>query len=453
MMKKTALLVLLALSLVLSGCSLVVKDPQVDLGRTVLQVNGDVMTKREMLVAYNQQLNQEYQMQQFYQMYGMQAPQINPAEVLTRTKDEAIRALVLKQQAASAGLDVLSETEQQEFDKQVDSSWQMMLDQVKAQYLPETELTGEALDQELNRLAQDLGQSREGMASGMRDGFVADKLQQEVTKGVEVSDEEVKADFDTKVEADKAAWESNPDGYGSSRNSGGKLYYAPAGYRLVKQVLVKFLPEDQTVIDEQTDADKSAQEALSAAQTALDDNAKALEAEDLSDDSRQVLSDKAKELETALEDAKKQAEEAAAALQQAKDKGYEAIRQKAQDIYDSAATRPFDELVKEFNEDPGTPAEGYAIREGFATFDQAFVKPAMALQQVGDVAEASPGAYGYYIVQYAGDVQEGPVPLADVQESIHSSLLSAKKTETWNNQVNEWIAAAEVTEYMDRLED
>lgn len=452
-MKKTALIILLALSLLLSGCSLVVKDPVVDAGRTVLDVNGQVMTKQEMLIAYNQEVNLAYQMQQYYQMMGMQAPPLNPDELLTKAKDTAVRAMVISQQADKQGLSQLTQEEQKDLDQRVDENWQMLLDQVKAQYLPETELTGDELSAELERLAADLGQRKEDMASGIRDAMVADKLEEETTKDIQVSDEDVKADFDAKVEENKAAWEKDANAYGSAVNSRSTVYYAPAGYRMVKQVLVKFLPEDQTVIDEKNDADAAAQRDLAAAQSAKDANDTALAAEDLSEEDKQSLTEKAKELEAALKTNQTAADEARKALDEAKAKGYENIKQKAQEIFDSAATRPFDELVKEFNEDPGQPESGYAIREGFSSFDEAFVKPAMALQNVGDVAEPSPGAYGYYIVQYAADVAEGPVPFETVKDKLHDALLNTRKSDAWEAQVQAWIDASDIKEYMDRMKD
>ena len=76
-MKKTALILLLALSLLLSGCSLVVKDPAVDAKQVILDVNGQKVDKQAFTATYNTLLNQEYQLQQMYQAYGMQAPEIN----------------------------------------------------------------------------------------------------------------------------------------------------------------------------------------------------------------------------------------------------------------------------------------------------------------------------------------------------------------------------------------
>ena len=99
------------------------------------------------------------------------------------------------------------------------------------------------------------------------------------------------------------------------------------------------------------------------------------------------------------------------------------------------------------------PEVGYAIREGFASFDEAFVKPAMALTTIGDVAEPSQGIYGYYIVQYAGDVTPGEVGLDTVRDELHTNLLEEAKTDTWEAAIAQWTQDADIKEYMDRLKD
>ena len=113
----------------------------------------------------------------------------------------------------------------------------------------------------------------------------------------------------------------------------------------------------------------------------------------------------------------------------------------------------FDELIKEFNEDPGQPAQGYAIRKGFTDFDEAFVTPAMALENPGDVAEPSKGMYGYYIVQYAAPVKEGAVDLTTVKDAIQSELLTARQEEVYESTVQQWISASEVSTFPEVAKD
>lgn len=452
-MKKTLLLMLLILSLTLSGCSLVVKDPVVDMKQVVLSVNGETMDKQSMLVAYNYELQNFYQMQQFYQMYGAQAPQVTAQELLEQAKDSSVRRMVLNQKAQELKLDDLTDDEQAELTSQVDSSYQLMLDQVKAQYFPDTELEGDALQDELLHTAEDLGQTRDLIETNVKDAFLAKKLEAQSTADITVPDEDVKADFDAKVEANKTSWEADVNAYGNAVNNRSKVYYAPGGYRMIKQVLIKFLEEDQPEIDELTAAQATALSALTTAQADKEANDTALAAEGLSEDDKQALTDKVSGLDQALSQAQADLAKADEALKAATDKALAKILPKAQEVYELSKTQPFDELVKEYNDDVGQPEQGYAVRKGFASFDPAFVLPAMALENVGDVAEPSPGNYGYYIVQYAAPVEEGPIDYESVRQELHDSLLSTKKSESWESQVQAWIDASDVVAYMDRMQD
>ncbi|NLA53228.1 MAG: hypothetical protein GX858_02560 [Clostridiales bacterium] len=454
-MKKTLLLCVLALSLVLSGCSLVVKDPVVDMQQTVLEINGQAVSKQTFLNNYNLQINQEMQMQQLYQMYGMDAPATDYTAVQNRAKDAVIRQELISQQAVKLQLDQLTEEEKAELQTEIDTEYEKTLKLLQDNYLPDTTLEGDELAKSLEQYAQDTGNTKENLTTYISQDFINRKVEADIVKDVAVTDEEVKADYDAKVEEDKAAFEANPDSYGQKINSGDVPYFAPEGYRWVKQVLIKFLAEDQAEIDringEKSTADGELQTALNA-QTA---NAEALAAQELSDEDKAALEAQTADLTAAVVTAQENVNKLAVELLAARNKGYEHILPAALDVYNSAKTegQSFDELAKEFNQDTGMPEVGYAIREGFASFDEAFVKPAMALTTIGDVAEPSQGIYGYYIVQYAGDVTPGEVGLDTVRDELHTNLLEQAKTETWEAAIAQWTQDADIKEYMDRLKD
>ena len=109
----------------------------------------------------------------------------------------------------------------------------------------------------------------------------------------------------------------------------------------------------------------------------------------------------------------------------------------------------FDKLVKEFSEDPGQPEEGYAITDNFTQFDSAFVEPAMALSAA--VIARLPSQYGYYIVQYTGDIKEGPVNFETVEDDIHAELLKKAQDDAFTAAVQAWIDASTVEKFIDRV--
>ena len=449
-MKKTLLALILALSLLLSGCSLVVKDPVVDAAQTILEVNGQAVDKQTFLNSYNAMLNTYYQMQS----YGLQMGDVSADQLIADTKDLLVRQSLITQQAEAQKMGELTEDEQKDLDSQVETAWQGLRDQVKAQDFAETALTGDELNAALDeQLEEHYGRTRAMTEQETREQFLSNKLEQVSTQDVVVEDDAVKADYDAKVEAAKASYEADPNAYGTDVNSGRTVYFAPAGYRFIKQVLVKFTEEDQKVIDDLTQQQATAQSELDNALAEKGANDTALDAESLTAEDQATLEQLGKDLQAKVDAAQAKVDSLAGDVQQAKETGYAAIQQKAQDLYERAKTEEFDVLVKEANEDVGMPAQGYAVREGFSSFDEAFMKPAMALQNVGDVAEPSPGLYGYYIVQYAADIPEGPVAYDTVRQPLHDTLLTTKKTETWEAAITKWMEEADIKEYMDRLEN
>ena len=69
---------------------------------------------------------------------------------------------------------------------------------------------------------------------------------------------------------------------------------------------------------------------------------------------------------------------------------------------------------------------------------------AMALEKIGDVSGKIRGdAYGYYIIKYVADAQEGDIALDEVKDTIESSLLSTKQNDTYTSAQQSWVDAAD----------
>ena len=129
------------------------------------------------------------------------------------------------------------------------------------------------------------------------------------------------------------------------------------------------------------------------------------------------------------------------------------IKEKADEVYAKATAEgaDFDALIAEYSTD-SMPSEGYAIREGFSTFVEPFVTGAMALANPGDVSEPVESTYGYHIIQYVSDVEEGPVDLETVRDTISAALLSTKQNETLADTMAQYVSEAQVKTFLDRLD-
>ncbi len=454
-MKKTALLSLILACVMLTGCSLVVKDPQVDGARIVIDVNGESMNKQEFMEIYNSNLQLQRQMENLYRAYGMQAPAMSDEEILNNTIDDIVRNKVLEQKAKELKMDVLSEEEKQEAEKEAGTRWDNIITGIKTQFFKDSELAEEELNAAVEEKAEQEGYKKADEVQTAEKNLVMKKLREEIIKDVVVTSEEIKAEYDNLVARDEDASKEDLNAYGKAKLNGQDFYYVPSGYRMVKQILVKFTEEDSKSIDSAKSALSEKKSATAAAQSAFDDNAAALEqGENMSDERMQELTDEKAKLQKQLDDAKQEEAKAQKAVDDALQKGYDSIKEKVDGIYERASSgEDFDALIDEFNEDSGMPEEGYAVRKGFTDFDQAFMQPAMELKNIGDVAKPSKGIYGYYIVQYAADVKEGPVPMENVQEGIKSSLLTQRQDETYENKVQEWIASGDITIDRDAIND
>ena len=431
MQKKSLLALLLALMMLLSGCALVTVDTAKDNARVIVDVNGETVNKQTVYAAVQNQLQMNQYYNQMYSAYGMSASfPTDEATVTTQVIDTYVNQLVGIQKAKELGLYELTEEEKAEVEATAQENYNSFLDSVASTYLGGSTLEGDELRAEAAKYAEENaittadGRNKlEDFVASAQDAKAIDKLQAYIIKDVAVTEEEIQADYDAKVESAKADYETNPDNYGYSRMSGATVYYAPAGYRMVKHILVPISEEDSAATTE-------AQTALTAAQTALTSAA-----EDADKDALQAAVD-----------------EAQAAYDAAQANGLANAKVKADEIYALATAEgaDFDALISEYSTD-SMPAEGYAIREGYAYFVEPFVTGAMALENVGDISEPVESTYGYHIIQYVGDVEEGPVDLETVRASIESSLLSAKQDETTTATMAQYVSEANVKTYADRM--
>jgi len=489
--RTTALVALLVAAVfLLSGCNLIVKDPAVDARQVVLTINGEDITKEEFTRYYNNTYQQAGQMQQLYQQYGMQPQPINQSQVLEDTFTNTIKDKVLHQQAHKLGLEEMTEEETAAIEKQAEEGFQNILDQVKDFYFADTQLEGDELKTALEEKALELGFDLETFRQSAVEGKLHEKLHDYAGEGITVTDEELQAGFDEKVAAAKEEYANNPAAFGSALTGGRPVYYTPAGYRAVRQILVKLAEEDTQAITEKEGELSPLKSALDSARVEINRMEGLLKAEDALEDADQAyLNEKlsgwadedtaafrellkkdslTEEAQQALDAFKaKLADYAALADAQAahdskqaelialQDAAFAKIQEKTDGILAAARAEgaDFEALITEHNEDLGQPDTGYAVHAATTTYVPAFTAGAMALGQVGDVSEPIRTNYGYHILRYEKDYEEGPAQLDDVKDSLSAELLQTKQSENYQKLEDEWVAAAEVVRYPERLKD
>lgn len=489
MRKKSLLALLLAVAVLLTGCALVEKDPEVDRATEIIRVGDTVYTKGQVQDEVAYQLSY---MNYIYSMYGM-AFDANDPETIAQAQQQVIDYLieeaVLTQKIDELGLSALTEEEQAALDAQVEAAWTQNLGSVKASYFADTELAGEELDAALTAKCEELGVTRESLVKAETAYLLQDKLYNHIVKDVTVTDEELLAAYTENVEADRATFETTPSAYGARiNNASTTAYYRPAGYRMVKQILVEFTPDDLALLNEVEGLIAEQKAAVTAAETALTNlgvadtdtlltkvtvsmaqpamavsflatatnltnpvatQAPAMDVTAAFDDT----------VDEATATAVKSLAEAKALLAfyqhqltTATNNAFANLDAEADAIIAQLKEgADWDVLMAEKTDDPGmkegaaTAITGYAVCEGFASFDEPFVTAAMALKSVGDISPKTRGAYGYYIIQYAADVAEGAIPMEEVQEELTAAQLTTKQEATYDQAIAQWVTESNAT--------
>ena len=464
MHKKALLAAMMALVLLLSGCALIVKDEAVDNAREIIRMGDKVITKGEVKEQTEYELNY---MSSMYAMYGYSYDVTDPSNI-ARAQEEAINGLkedlALTAKAAELGLDQLTDEETASVKEAAQSSYDNAVTYVKNYMLTDEEKEGKD-DEAIAKLVEDrlteLGVSLDSYIESETKTEVDNKLRAYAIKDVAVTDEEIQAEFDSKVESDKTTYAENAGAWATAANNGTTLYYTPAGVRRVKQILIKFKDEDQDAIDEANKQVTDATTARSTAQAKIDAANETLKIEGDTDEIKAAREQAQADLDAAqkeLDEADNALAAASQAVTDATDKAFANIDEETDAVLASldAEGADWQAIMDEKNQDPGMKnnEKGYAVSSDMTSFDAAFVEAAMALEKPGDHSGKVKGtSYGYYIIRYESDETEGPISLEDVKESISSSLLSSKQTEAYNAAKAQWVEEAGIKVDLNALKD
>ena len=450
MRKKALLAALMAMILLLSGCALVVKDEAVDNATEILRMGDQVITKETVKKEVQDNLDQTAAL---YSTYYGQAYDVDDPDNIAHAQEEVIDSLkedmALTAKAKELGLDQLTDEELEAVKAEAQEHYDSLLESAKSYVEGADEMDEKALAEAAEKMATEAGYTLDSYIESETKTKIEEKLREYAVKDVAVTDEEIQADYDSKVESDKNKYAENAGSWATAANNGtSTLYYTPAGVRRVKQILTKFKDEDQTAIDDAKKQVTEANTAVTSAQAKIDAANETLSAEGIEEE---AAAEAKAQAEADLEAANK-------AVEEATDKAFANIDEETDAILASLDEEGADwqAIMDEKNQDPGMKdnEKGYAIASGMTGFDSAFVDAALALQNPGDHSGKVKGtSYGYYIIRYDSDETEGPVALDAVKETISSSLLSTKQNEAYNAAVEQWVEAAGIKVDMNALKD
>lgn len=473
------LLLVLAVAVLLSGCSLIGHDEALDNAQVVASVNGENISKGEWL-AYRNYMAQYYQ-QYYQQYYGMNMP-LDEESYNESALEQLIQSKVIAAKMNELGISPLSEEDQKDVESYADSMMDLYKMMVRAQNYPGVEtveeeaerlakeaaeatpseaeketaapkatMTNDELDAKLNDDLAAMGYTREYFIENRTASVENDKLHEHTAEGIEVTDDEVSKEYDDRLSQQKESYDKTPTLYASAVNNGSDVYYVPEGYRGVKNLLIKIDSEAQSAIDTLSSEVSSAEKAIEDANQQIQ---KLNEEKDTETDNKEAIQAQIDELTKSLEEQKSKLETAQNELEQEKQKAFEEILPKAEQVLERVKNgEEFDSLIEELGEDDGMKTEpnksrGYLVCEGLNQYEQSFQDAAMALANKGDVSELVKTNYGYHILQYATDVEPGVLDLTDEQkEDIREELLETKKEAAYEAAVTQWVSEANVSTF------
>ena len=457
MRKKALLALMMAAILLLSGCALIKKDQAVDDATEIIRMGDQVITKREVLAQAEQELYDQYSM---YSMFNYSYDVTDPANIQA-AKDAAVdtlkTSLALTAKAKELGLDQLSDEELESVKTTAQANLDSVIASAKAYVEGGSEMDETALAEAAAKMAEDAGYTLDAyIAQGTTDAISA-KLKEYAVKDVAVTDEEIQAEYDSRVESHKSTYSESAGTWASAANNNSTLYYTPAGVRRVKQILIKFKDEDKTAIDDAKTKLNDANTAVTTAQAKVDAAQGTVDTEGISDEDKAKAEETLSAAKQELEDADKALLAANQAVTEATDKAFANIDEKADAVLAQLAEEGADwqKIMDENNEDEGMKdnEKGYAVATGMTNFDAAFVDAAMALEKIGDISPKTKGSYGYYIIRYESDEAEGPVALDAVKETLSSSLLTTKQNDAYEATKAQWVDEAGIKVDLNALKD
>lgn len=344
--------------------------------------------------------------------------------------DSAVEDAVLLAKAQELGLTDYSEEDLAEFETSADEMAAEYNSYYLDYYYPDAEEVTEEMQAEAEAYWAANGMSRDDLVKTLKDDAAFNAVYNYATADVAVTDEDVEAAYQALIEENKAGYTDDRT-YNSDRTSGVAIAWNPENYRAVKHVLVKFNDEQaQRYSELQTQLSS-----LNAEKEALENPTEDAENTEETENGEEAV--ETRSIEAINSDIAACATEVEALYSQLMPTAEEVIAK----FNDGVA---FEDLIAEYNEDPGMQSGisaeiGYAVTDTDSSYwEQAFTDGAMSIANKGEISEPVYGSNGIHIIWYMDDIAAGEVALDEIRDDVEADALDEKIQTTYSDQVEAW---------------
>ena len=351
-----------------------------------------------------------------------------------------VNAAVEQYKAKELGLDALTEEKTAELQQQAAETMNGYVSNYRTQFESE-ELSEEEIVEKTLAFLNENGVTEESLIRQLSEQTAAEQLFENVTKDIDVTDEELQDIYGQNVLNDMNTY-SDSYAYESAVRAGTTIYWRPEGYRNVKQVLVAFTDDQKTAYTELNSKIADLEAELDAILNPAEETAEATEA-------------------PAEETAPRTEEEVRADLDQANadlDALYAELQPTVDEVVSmfNEGTMTIDALIATYGGDPGSiNADGttntYLVSAASTAYDPAFTEAAMSVEEIGGLSEPSRGMYGFYLVYYDSDAEAGQTDFEAIRDELYSLTLEQARTDAYSEQLATWCEELNVTYYMENF--
>lgn len=435
----------------LAGCQAIAEDTATDAATPAVTelaadtllatVNGQAITWTEVQPWYNSVQSQ----------YAANYDFSDPATVQVARAialENAINEALLLQKGVELGLDQVTDDERATIEANAEADWQSALDRYMSVYGGLTETSTDEEKAAALQVAQEYFTNNGYSLEKLKVWYVTDALLSRVqdyfVKDVVVTDEEVEAEYQALLAADKEAYGADVSAYeqynsyveqmalynayyGAETPNMRKALYRPAGFRSMQHLYIKV---DEALLNQYVDLRARLEEQMDA-------EAKAAEETPAVDAEPTAAPDVTPE-PTAEPVTQAQVDQAYADVLASVQTKLDEINQKVADGV------PFEDIIKDYDAD-GSEDQIFEVSVASEGYVPEFVSAAFSVDEIGEISAPVVSELGVHILKYLADVPEGPVEFTDAERAaLKEDLLSAKKSDAYYVALEQAFAAAAI---------